>query len=407
MKTNPFLGSVLLIVGTSVGAGMLALPVSTAAYGFFPSIALFVVCWLCMMVSGLLILEANLWLNPGANLVSMAQATLGVWGKAVTWGVYLLLFYSLMAAYISGMGDLVSHAVESQFYVVISTGVGSLGLILLVGLAISLGLRSVDYVNRLFFFGKLVTYVAVVIAIIAFVNVSQLATVHFSHAWLALPIVITSFGFQHIVPVLRVYLQDDMKKLRLAIIIGSTISLFIYSMWEFVILGAVPTEGNGGLMQIWALGQPATGLAASLDHLLNKSWISTLFKLFTFFAIMTSFIGVSCGLFDFLLDSFDGRKTVKGRSFALMLTFLPPLVFAFAYPDGFIFALGYAGVFLAILSVVLPVCIIWSGRYRRRAAIRAFASKSAHIAYRANVNKWGLALIFLFGAAVILAQLWR
>jgi tyrosine-specific transport protein len=395
MQTNKFLGSILLIAGTSIGAGMLALPVSTAAYGFAPSIFMFVLCWLCMMATGLLLLEVNLWLKPGANIVSMATQTLGVAGKVIAWITYLLLFYSLMAAYVSGMGDLVHTAFNQHFQLQISTGTGSLLLILLVGSAVYLGMRSVDYLNRFFFFGKLITYVAVVAAVSPFVEMVHLTPINFNHAWLALPIIITSFGFQNTIPGLRVYLNDDIRKIRLAILIGSSIPLFIYIIWEFVIIGVVPLEGKQGLLQVLAAGQPATGLATALDHIVQNGWISNLFKTFTLCAIVTSFIGVSFGLFDFLIDSFSIKRNQPGRVLAIGLTFFPPLIFAFVYPDGFILALGYAGIFVAILLGILPALMSWSGRHWTKIAT----------GYRPCINRFGLVVIILFSLVIIYSQL--
>lgn len=394
MKTNRFLGSILLIGGTSIGAGMLALPVTTAMYGFFPSILLFVLCWLCMMTTGLLMLEVNLWLKPGSNIISMAQQTLGVSGRIVAWATYILLFYSLMAAYVSGMGDLVNKAVSTTFHFNISTGTGSLLLIILVGSAVYFGMHWVDYLNRAFFFGKFITYVAVVIAVSPFVSMPQLTPTHFNGAWLALPVIITSFGFQNTIPGLRVYLNDDVKKLRLAILIGSTIPLFIYILWEFVIIGVVPVEGKEGLLAILASGQPATGLGASLEHILQNNWILNLFKAFTLCAIVTSFVGVSFSLYDFLIDSFSIKRDKKGRTLALVMTFLPPLIFAFVYPDGFIFALGYAGIFVAILLGILPALMSWSGRHWKKIAT----------GYRPAINRFMLVLIILFSLVILFSQ---
>lgn len=395
MKTNRFLGSTLLIAGTSIGAGMLALPVSTAAYGLFPSILLFVLCWFCMMLTGLLILEVNLWLKPGANIVSMAAHTLGTGGKTVAWLTYLLLFYSLIAAYVAGVGDLVHTTVNNLFHFEISTGTGSLLLIIIVGTAIYLGMRSVDYLNRLFFFGKVITYIAVVAMVSPFVEFPQLAHVDVNKIWLALPIVVTSFGFQNTIPSLRVYLQDDVKKLRLAIIIGSTLPLLVYFLWEFVIVGVVPIQGEQGLLSVLASGQPATGLAASLDHILQNGWISNLFKTFTMCAIVTSFIGVSFSLFGFLMDSFSITENQKGRLLGLVLTFVPPLLFAFFYPDGFILALGYAGIFVAILLGILPALMAWSGRHWKKIAT----------GYQPKINRGILTLIILFSLVIIYSQL--
>lgn len=395
MKTNKFLGSILLIAGTSIGAGMLALPVSTAAYGFAPSILLFVLSWLCMMITGLLMLEVNLWLKPGANIVSMAQQTLGISGKTIAWITYFLLFYSLMAAYVSGMGDLVNKTLSSHFHFNISTGSGSLILIILVGAAVYFGVHWVDYLNRIFFFGKFITYIAVIIVVSPFVTIPHLTHIDFNGAWLALPIIITSFGFQNTIPGLRVYLNNDVKKLRLAILIGSSIPLLIYMIWEFIIIGVVPITGKEGLLTVLTSGQPATGLATSLDHILQNGWISNLFKAFTLCAIVTSFIGVSFSLFDFLIDSFNIKRDRKGRTLTLIMTFLPPLIFAFAYPDGFIFALGYAGIFVAILLGILPALMSWSGRYWKKMAT----------GYQPRINRFGLSLIILFSLMIILGQL--
>lgn len=395
-STNRFIGSILLISGTSIGAGMLALPVSTAAYGFFPSVALFVICWAFMTLSGLLLLEVNLWLKPGANIISMADATLGVTGKIIAWLTYTLLFYSLMAAYVSGMGNLIQAIVDSTLHWHIHQGVGALFLIVLVGYAVYFGTSSVDYLNRLFFSCKVLTYIAVVIFLMPHVQLPQLRFTSVHHMWLALPIIVTSFGFQNVIPSLRVYLQDDIRKLRLAILIGSSIPLVVYIIWQFAIVGVVPNSGQEGLLSILASGQPATGLATAIDHILHYRWVATLFKAFTFFAIITSFTGVSFSLFDFVMDSFRIKKNMRGRFLALVITFLPSLVFAYLYPNGFILALGYAGIFVAILLGILPALMSWRGRCVKGLAVEG---------YKPRVNAFGYCLLIIFSTIIIVSQL--
>lgn len=395
MKPNKFLGSFLLIAGTSIGAGMLALPVSTGTYGFLPSIFLFIICWACMTLSGLLILEVNLWLKPGANIVSMATATLGVGGKVIAWLTYALLFYSLMAAYVSGMGDLVQSALENIFNWPVSKGTGALFLIVLVGSTVYFGTQSVDYLNRLFFAAKVLTFIGVIFFLMPHVQLTPLAHMNPHNMWLALPIVITSFGFQNVIPSLRVYLNDDAKKLRLAILLGSSIPLLVYIIWQLAILGVVPIEGKEGLTRILASGQPGSGLGNAIDHILHYGWVANLFKAFTFFAIITSFTGVSFSLFDYLIDSLQIKRDHKGRLLTLVITFLPPLIFAYSYPDGFILALGYAGIFVAVLLGIMPVLMSWSGRYWK---------KIAH-GYQPRINKMGYIILILFSTIIILSQL--
>ena len=51
-----YLGGILLVAGTTIGAGMLALPVSTAFMGFYPSLLIFAICWFFMLISAVFFL---------------------------------------------------------------------------------------------------------------------------------------------------------------------------------------------------------------------------------------------------------------------------------------------------------------------------------------------------------------
>ena len=97
MSKSSLIGGMLLIVGTSIGGGMLALPVAMAKNGFFSSILFLTLCWGVMTLGALLILEVNLHLPPGSNLISMARLTLGWPGQVLAWILYLFLLYTLLA----------------------------------------------------------------------------------------------------------------------------------------------------------------------------------------------------------------------------------------------------------------------------------------------------------------------
>ena len=45
-----------------------------------------------------------------------------------------------------------------------------------------------------------------------------------------------------------------------------------------------------------------------------------------------------------------------------MITYVPPFVFAVFFVDGFLHALGYASIFVAILLIILPALMAWSLR---------------------------------------------
>jgi tyrosine-specific transport protein len=140
------------------------------------------------------------------------------------------------------------------------------------------------------------------------------------------------------------------------VIIGSLLAFVINALWQFLILGSVPFSGPSGLKDAWAHGLPAT---APLGVIVKSQVVKSAGYAFSIFAIITSFLGVGLSLSDFLRDGLKLKKSIKGRLLAIVLTFIPPLLFIFSYERGFLIALEYAGAFVAILLVLLPAIMMW------------------------------------------------
>ena len=157
-KKGRLIGAILLIAGCCIGAGMLGLPVLSAKAGFIPSLALFFICWLYMAVTGILLLEINLWSSKETHIVSMASKTLGPIGKAVSWLLFLFLFYSLMVAYIAASGSLTSEFLQGYGYSFLPQEIGHFLFCLLFGLLIYLGTAAIDWFNRFLMIGLMITY---------------------------------------------------------------------------------------------------------------------------------------------------------------------------------------------------------------------------------------------------------
>ncbi len=172
----------------------------------------------------------------------------------------------------------------------------------------------------------------------------------------------TSYGFSTIIPSLRSYFKNDVQKLRKVILIGSLIPLVCYVAWVCVIFGGIPMEGEFGLNSVHS----TLALTQSLIHELQNSSVTTLTRIFTSVCMVTSFLGVSLCVVDFLADGFRLEKQGVEKFYLTLLTFLPPLVIAVLYPNAFQVGLSYAGIFLTILIVLLPVLMVWNGRYRQK-----------------------------------------
>ncbi len=84
-STGTFIGGILLIAGSCIGAGMLALPIMTGFSGFFPSLIMFLIAWGFMSVTGLLMVEVNSSFAERVNIGSMAERAFGKIGRYASW----------------------------------------------------------------------------------------------------------------------------------------------------------------------------------------------------------------------------------------------------------------------------------------------------------------------------------
>ena len=356
MKINHYIGGILLVAGTTIGAGMLALPVLTSFVGFFPSICIFLLCWLVMLATSFFFLDVNLAVEGEPNLISMAHKTLGGWGKGLSWIVYLLLLYSLTAAYISASAPLFTSAVKSMTGYTLPDWLSPFSLPIIFGFFVYLGTLGVDMINRLLMIGLCVSYLILVGFLPEHIEGTLLTHIDWTPTLVTFPVVITSFGYHIIIPSLTTYMNHDRKHLRRTLIIGSLLPLVIYILWQVLILGIIPIFGENSLVSAWRAGSSAT---IPLSQLIHNKWVVVGAHFFSFFAIVTSFLGVTLSLSDFLTDGFKIKKTWEGRLLACLMTFVPPLVFVLTYQRGFFVALEYAGAFVAILLIFLPAMMAW------------------------------------------------
>lgn len=351
-----FIGGLLLIVGTSIGGGMLALPIVNASAGFWASTLFLLGCWALMTLGALFILEVNLYLPPGKNMVSMAAETLGKPGIVVTWFSYLFLLYTLLAAYISGGAD-VFGSIFTHFGIHLRDWQLIVAFTVIFGWVVYSGIRRVDWLNRCLMFGKLLVYGVLVVLFMPYVHVKQLQSEHLHYTVASLMVLITSFGFAIIVPNLRQYFNDDVPALKRVILIGSLIPLICYIIWDFVIMGCAPLTDLTSLM---TNPHATSGLANILAALIQQPMISSCFVFFTSICMLTAFLGVSLALSSFLSD---GLKLDHAFGLAL-LTFVPAVGLVLIYPGAYLSALNYAGFLCVILLLLLPSLMSIVGRRR-------------------------------------------
>jgi len=355
MKLSHYVGGILLVAGTAIGAGMLAIPTGTGFMGFFPSLLLFVGCWLFFLITALFFIDVNDSIKVDSNLITMAGRTLGMPGQIFTWVIYLLLLYSLTAAYIAGSAPLFQTSINYVLPLEIPLWVCYFVLPLFFGFFVFLGTEEVDIVNRILMIGLIGSYLFLVMGVPKHITASLLLHTDSSLGVIGLPIVITAFGYHIILPTLGTYLKHNRKRLVRCVMIGSLMTLIVYISWQLLVLGVVPLKGSVSIGQTWFHGGGSA--ATPLAQIIKSPLISTAAYFFSFFAIITSFLGVSLSLVDFIGDGLNLKKGYKGRLLSCAITFIPPIFFVLSYQRGFIIALEYAGIFVILLLAILPACM--------------------------------------------------
>lgn len=384
------IGGILLIIGTSIGGGMLALPISAASSGFISSSLLLFACWVLMTFCAFLVLEVNMWLPADSNIISMARSTLGKAGSLVAWVCYLLLFYCLLAAYISSGSDILHSFIAKTGWEAPNWFNAAL-FVFLLGFVVYKGIQSVDYLNRALMFTKLGAYLILVAFVIAYVDPQRLINGNMQYLVASVTVMITSYGFATIVPSLRSYFNNDVTQLRKVILIGSFIPLVCYIMWDLAIFGSIPTDGDNGLVRMLSSGHSTTDLPKALSFYLNNSWITVFAKVFTSVCVATSFLGVALGMSDFLADGLNVAKKGQGNIIIYTATFLPPFLISVFYPNAFIMGLSLGGIFCTVLLVLYPGLMAWSGRYVKNIAT----------GYQVMGGKLALIIVFACALAIL------
>ncbi len=178
------------------------------------------------------------------------------------------------------------------------------------------------------------------------------------YAMAMLPVALTSFGYHHSVSSMRAYYGEE-RKAKYAILGGTVIALALYCLWLISIFGNLPRHEFGPVIE---QGGNVDALLKQLDGVITSDSVSRAINAFSMAAILSSFIGVGLGVFDFLADYFKFDDTKAGRTKCWAVTFLPPLVMSLLFPFGFIVAIGYAGAAATVWACIIPALLAMKSR---------------------------------------------
>lgn len=380
------LGSSLIISGTALGAGMLAIPMVLAQFGLWYGTLLMIFICFGTTYAALLLLEATVKAGGGLGLNSIARKTLGKGGQLISNGLLYALLICLLMAYILGAADLFGQ-MASKLGIEITNTQSQVGFTLISGLVIAAGTGIIDKLNRALFFVMIASLSATLVFLMPEFSANNLARViNNDHLELikTSAVLFTSFGFMVVIPSLVAYNHEATDtQLRNMVIVGSLIPLVCYLCWLFAVVGNLnPTQ----LGELKGVGD----LIAAFEH--HSSWIGSLLAVFTGLALLTSFFGVAMSLYNQNRDMFN-----KNRVVTYILTFILPLIGSLFAADKFLAVLGYAGIILVLLAVFVPLAMVYK--------LRQSQSAESVERYTAEGGKPMLVFSLLFGVFLLASQL--
>jgi len=363
--TSRIIGGILLIVGTSLGGGMLALPMATAAGGYWHALFLFVAVWAVTLIAAFYILEACMYLPEGSHFVSAARHTWGEKTALLVGGLLWFFLYVLLSGYTAGGSGLVQVLVE-HYHGAWPQWAYTLCFSLVFGVILYRGVSTVDWVNRGLMGLKLLAYIVLVISMVPSTHLLVDPHVPISHLSGAILVVVTAFGFGGSVPTVRNYCQSRVPALVKTLVIGSFIPLVCYLLWDWVVQGNIPTHGEHGLIAMAHAPHAVASLTTTLASNQTSGRVAvSAIHWFMSLCVTTSFLGVGIGLVDFIADALSIDRKGTYAWLPTVLAVVPPMLVVMLAPGLFMRAIVYAGALCVLLLVLLPALMVWRGRYER------------------------------------------
>lgn len=368
ITANRFWGTTALVSGTTIGAGVLALPSVTIGAGVIPSSIALVLVWVYALSTGLLLAEIHLRTleqqqtleaESSMGLIRLITPVLGSRPigqilRAIAAVAYGFLHYALLVAYIAQGGALLTPWIKTTAEVIlvldqvpVPSELGPIAFVCGLGGLLYWGRSQVvDRVNASFVGMLLIAFLGLMIEKVPQISSDRLWLQNWAMVPAAVPVMLVAIFFQNVVPVVTTQLEGNIQQIRRSLIWGSALPLGLYLLWNTTVLLSVKDSLSS-----------STLLPSSL-------WIS----IFSVFAIATSFIGFVYGLMSFYNDIFlikmtDVEKNPNLKRSLYLLVLTPAIVIAILNPNVFLSALNWAGTLsISILGGVLPAWMAWQQR---------------------------------------------
>ena len=352
-KSPSLIGGSCIIASVCVGAGMLGLPSAGAGAWTLWSILVIALTVLVMTISGWMLLEAFKHYDLKVSFDSVTKDLLGekvnVFNNITVYFVGGILLY----AYITSSGLILNDLLG------INAKIASVLFVTVFSAVVWHSTRAVDRISVFLISVMVLSFVFGVSGLAVNVDMATLFdsinenTRYAPYAMAMMPVALTSFGYHHSVSSMRAYYGEE-KKAKQAIMGGTLIAFTLYALWLISIYGNLPRSSFGPVIE---QGGNVDVLLGALGSVIASEKVANAINVFSMAAILSSFIGVGLGVFDFMADFFKFEDSREGRTKSWLVTFFPPLILSLLFPFGFVIAIGYAGAAATVWACIIPALL--------------------------------------------------
>lgn len=220
------------------------------------------VTWFCMLLSGLLYLEASLHYPAGSSFNTVTRDLLGRGWNAFNGLSVVFVLGILTYAYISASGAIIQHSLN-QLNVGISARMAGLLFTLLVALFIWLGTAVVSRMTLIFLGAKVVTFLMIFGGLLWHVQPANLMdsgtseSHYLRYLWIVVPFCLASFGYHGNIAGLIGFYGKDGGRISRCLVYGTLLALVIYFVWIIGTMGNIPRPefkqiaAQEGISMLW------------------------------------------------------------------------------------------------------------------------------------------------------------
>lgn len=316
-KQPSVFGGACIIASVCVGAGMLGLPSAGAgAWTLWTCLAM-LVTMMVMTLSGWMLLEAYKRYDIRVSFDTVTHDMFGSGANTINNIAVYFVGGILLYAYITTAGMILPPLIG------LNSKLSSILFVIVFGAFVWHSTRAVDRISVVLIIFMVLSFIFSIFGLAKNINLPMLfdsGSKHPSYAPYALamfPVALASFGYHHSAASMRAYYGEERKASR-AILGGTLITLAFYVVWIVSIFGNLPREQFAPVIKA---GGDLDVLLPALSSVIHSENVNHAIRAFAMAAILSSFIGVGLGVFDFLADFFKFKNDAAGRTKSWLATF--------------------------------------------------------------------------------------